>query len=400
LSRDELVVAVRDALELDARWATRTTWKRLGQAIGTDFSQYSVTDLRDLLTEVDDPFPMDDPVLSALIRTDTGEPLPYLDSLLEALGLGRPSSTSHLKRWVQREVDRAFAKYGIPARSMPPALPLSAAVPEIVVDLPCPARQRMSARSRRSRNTDVGHQAPAVLRQLRRLIAQGQELAGSTRGKTGTRLRSEIRSARRWLQGTQHRELNDRSLHLLRETTADLGTAIQAAKNAARHREKTSGESKQKRRSLEVAQPAQQQREASSQPAQPTVVPVPRQDLRQRLIEVAQAGGTINWPLLAGVKNTPAEERRKLLSRIEDRTHSEAPLLSALVVAPGGGPVPYFREILTDMGLAVPRSNEALLRIWLREQERAYAAYANPPRPVPPRLVPRAATVDDAPGDT
>ncbi len=114
MNGEELVVALREALELDARWATRPTWKRLGQTVGTDFTRFSADDLRDLLAEVDGPFPPDAPVLSALIRTDAGGPLPYLGNFLEALGLGLPSSASHLKRWSQRETDRAFAKYGVP----------------------------------------------------------------------------------------------------------------------------------------------------------------------------------------------------------------------------------------------------------------------------------------------
>ena len=65
-------------------------------------------------------------------------------------------------------------------------------------------------------------------------------------------------------------------------------------------------------------------------------------------------------------------------------------MLSAVVVGKKGGPVPFFRDILKAAGLSVPQTDEALLKIWHREQERAHAAYANPPRPLPPRLVPPA----------
>lgn len=88
--------------------------------------------------------------------------------------------------------------------------------------------------------------------------------------------------------------------------------------------------------------------------------------MRQRLIAVAQAAGTTHWLLLVGGKSTSQEMRLKLLSQIEDRSGSDSPLLSALVVAPDGGPVPYFREILMEVGLEVPLSDEALLRIWRR----------------------------------
>ncbi|MER5685330.1 hypothetical protein [Streptomyces sp. NPDC002205] len=68
----------------------------------------------------------------------------------------------------------------------------------------------------------------------------------------------------------------------------------------------------------------------------------------------------------------------------------DEPLLSALVLGPGGGPVPFFRDILKAAGLAVPRIDEALLKIWHREQDRAHAGYANPPKELPPRLAPQA----------
>ncbi|MEU5186701.1 competence protein CoiA family protein [Streptomyces klenkii] len=240
VGREELVVALRDALELGARWAIRPTWKRLGQMIGADFTQYNDVDLADLLTEVDVPFPQDDPVLSVLIRTDTGEPLPYLDSILDGLGLGRPSSASHLKRWAQREADRAFAKYGIPPRTMPPALPLDGAVPEVFV-MKAKVSPRRHARSRQATTAEARHQAPADRKRLQRLITQGQELVSSTPGKAGTRLKQQLRSARRLLEGMRRTELNDLGLRLLREITAELETSIAEAKKAAKRNPKSPG---------------------------------------------------------------------------------------------------------------------------------------------------------------
>ncbi|KOT29554.1 hypothetical protein ADK41_33870 [Streptomyces caelestis] len=75
-----------------------------------------------------------------------------------------------------------------------------------------------------------------------------------------------------------------------------------------------------------------------------------------------------------------------------------APLLSALVVDARGGPVDFFRDVLGAAGLAVPRTEEALPAIWRRELERAHAAHARPPRPLPPRLVPRAPVPEDGIG--
>ncbi|QCD59670.1 hypothetical protein [Streptomyces hawaiiensis] len=79
---------------------------------------------------------------------------------------------------------------------------------------------------------------------------------------------------------------------------------------------------------------------------------------------------------------------RRMLGDVERATGSEEPMLSAVVAGRAGGPVPSFCDILKAAGLAVPQTDKALLKIWRHEQERAHATYANPPRPLPPRLVP------------
>jgi hypothetical protein len=386
ISREELIVALRGALELDARWATKTTLKRLGRTIGVDFARYDDSELVELLTEVDIPFPASDPVLSALIRTEDGDPLPCLASVVEGLELGRPSSTSHLKRWAQREADRAFAKYGIPARTMPPELPLEAAVPKVRVAVPPGPRQARARRSRRKRAQDT--RTPDAWKRLQDLVTEGQELVGGTRGKAAIRLKRELRAARRLLEGTRRTQLNKRRLGVLQETSAQLETSITAVRKAVPRNLKPSGGATRAARAVEPSKLDQQQLDAQPPEMMRPAGPTPG-DLRQQLLAVARAGGTTHWLLLAGGKSTPQAVRLKLLSQIEDHSGGDAPLLSSLVVAPGGGPVPYFREILKDLGLSVPRSDDALLRIWRREQERAHAAYAIPPRPVPPRLVPR-----------
>lgn len=79
---------------------------------------------------------------------------------------------------------------------------------------------------------------------------------------------------------------------------------------------------------------------------------------------------------------------RHVLGAVDREPSPDAPLLSALMTGNTGGPVPFFRDVLRTAGLAVPQTDEALLKIWCREQERAYAAYGTPPRPLSLRLVP------------
>ncbi|MFE0257514.1 competence protein CoiA family protein [Streptomyces sp. NPDC059010] len=395
LGWDELIVALRDALELDARWATKPTLKRLGQTIGVDFTRYDDADLVDLLTEVDIPFPARDPVLSALMRTDEGAPLPYLARVIEGIGLGKPSSAPHLKRWAQREADRAFAKYGVPARTMPPELPLNAAVPQRRTRTPLSPRRVELQGSHQA--AGQGSQTPGAdeWMRLQDLLAEGQQLAGGAGGGTAARLTQELRAARRLLEGTRRTQLNSRGLRVLRKTSAQLEAAITAARQAAQRSQKASNATSHERPVEEPNERDRRPRDAQLAKAKRPAVPAP-DELRQQLIAVAQAGSTTHWLLLSGGKNTAQDVRLTLLTQIENRSGSDAPLLSSLVVAPDGGPVPFFREILRDLGLAVPRSDEALQRIWHREQERAHAAYANPPRTMPARLVPRQSSTNPA----
>jgi hypothetical protein len=81
-----------------------------------------------------------------------------------------------------------------------------------------------------------------------------------------------------------------------------------------------------------------------------------------------------------------AADARHLLGLVDRRVTTDVAMLSALVTDRDGGPPTFFRALLTAAGLAVPQTDVALLMVWKREQQRAHAAYAAPPRPLPPRL--------------
>jgi hypothetical protein len=74
------------------------------------------------------------------------------------------------------------------------------------------------------------------------------------------------------------------------------------------------------------------------------------------------------------------------MESLDSQLPHDVPVLSALVLGTDGGPVPFFRAVLGAAGLSVPSTDEELRRVWRREQERAHAAYGNPPREMPPRL--------------
>ncbi|MEU9240877.1 hypothetical protein [Streptomyces sp. NPDC048385] len=65
------------------------------------------------------------PLLSALIRTGESDPPLYVGDVVAAVGCGTPATAAVLKRWCQREADRAFAVYGVPSRTAPPRMPLT-----------------------------------------------------------------------------------------------------------------------------------------------------------------------------------------------------------------------------------------------------------------------------------
>ncbi|MFJ8129776.1 competence protein CoiA family protein [Streptomyces hydrogenans] len=125
-SREEQVLALREALMNAARFRTRSTWEALARTAGRDLLGLSAPDRAGLLTLVDQDCGSEgSPLLSALIRTGEGDPPPYVGDVVAAVGCGVPATAAVLKRWCQREADRAFAVYGMPSRTAPPRLPLT-----------------------------------------------------------------------------------------------------------------------------------------------------------------------------------------------------------------------------------------------------------------------------------
>ncbi|GKQ41539.1 competence protein CoiA [Streptomyces sp. A012304] len=126
-SYDDQVSAAREALVGAARLRTRPTWEALARSAGGDLLELSVPERVRLLVAVESlAAGRDDPLLSALLRTDESDPPAYVGAVVAALGCGTPATAGVLKRWCQREADRAFAVHGVPARTAPPRLSLTA----------------------------------------------------------------------------------------------------------------------------------------------------------------------------------------------------------------------------------------------------------------------------------
>ncbi|MEV0300785.1 hypothetical protein [Streptomyces prasinus] len=400
LTRGEMATAVRDALAQHARLRTTTTWETLARTVSPALARYSDTGRRDLLVAVDSPLRENVPVLSALVR-DRGEPLPYLFRVLSELGVPRAAVSHRIKRWAAVETERAFAAYGVPARAMPPRMSLEPEHPAVAQ----PAVARKSAGSAaRQRTADHRTVAPqgghgdtrssdvSKVRHLRALVAELEQMLPTLGKGPRKRARTALGPARTWLaayDGATHTTRRKRAVSV-RETAGDFVLPVQEALERAR-RSVTAQQNEERQRAREerlrrAADLGARAKRATHAPR--TAAEDPVGQLTRQLVDVAAGGRTValqNLDLGSGGSGA-----RHVLAAVDRGTGPDVPLLSALVTGKEGAPVTFFRDILRTVGLAVPQTDEALLKIWRREQERAYAAYGNPSRPLPPRLVPTA----------
>ncbi|MET7972889.1 hypothetical protein ABZW44_07320 [Streptomyces mirabilis] len=353
-----------------------------------DLAQYNSSELRDLLIDVDRQVDKDEPVLSAPLQAEDGDPLPYLGSITYSLGLGNPGSPPVIKRWCLREVERAFANYGVPARTMPERLSMPAL--EHVTGY---RSFNEAADRKRRRESERGHREFSKVQQL---ADRGRQLLSRLeRSKPRQRLQRQLTHAQRWLSGVegwggrQGESLGGADLAQARDIARSLNAVIASAEQSIAQRQ--SGKQSEKREGhAKTAKPAARPHGSAA-----TAVAMQTEQLRQRLIKVARDRRTVTWEALTGgisdaLDALPYSARWEPLAPVDAESVTTAPLLSALVTTPGGGTVPYYRQVLRKLGFEVPRTDEVLTIIWKREQERSYAAYGVPPSPLPPRLVPRA----------
>lgn len=384
LTREDLVSAVRDALLAHARLRSTTRWADLVATVGPKLDALPTSERRRLLMDVDRPLREHVPLLSVLIR-EGGGPLPYLRDVLSGLGVPFASVSTDISEWAAVEIERAFAAHGTPATTMPVRPSLK------------PAEGTQATVAAKSGQTVVGARLPhgsgrhpvrvpagtvsrvrALVGELEGLLPQVAE--GWARGRAEKR----IEQARKWLEvfdgGLSEQERARRANQVLQDPEGLLGKALDAV-----------------RADLEAVRQSEPVEEQGRAVAGETRQPVSRPKkaakgsdrLARQLVTAAVRRRTIPAEALRDGRSAS-----KLLEDLAAVDRSIAPdvLLTAIVTGADGGPVSFFRELLVAAGLAVPKTDEVLLKIWQREQERAFAAYAGFTESLPLRLVPPAAT--------
>ncbi|MFC8956626.1 hypothetical protein ACFT8P_28975 [Streptomyces sp. NPDC057101] len=128
LTRDQAVVRVRELLRRAAPQGRKLLWPALAAQLGEPLVGMSERDRIDFLVEVDGPLWDTKPVLSVLLRDDSGL-LPCLPAVLERLGVkgagGLAADSSAVRAWAARERERAQALYAKPPRPVPDRLPFT-----------------------------------------------------------------------------------------------------------------------------------------------------------------------------------------------------------------------------------------------------------------------------------
>ncbi|NDZ92021.1 MULTISPECIES: hypothetical protein [unclassified Streptomyces] len=164
---------LRDALRTMAARRTTTTWQELARPARLDLAHLSDHGRRDLLVEVDAPGASGAPLLSVLIRTRSGNTLPYLSTVLRMVGVDSPASDAALQQWCAAETERTYAAVDA---SNPTPVPQPEPVPGTVSFQPSP-------------------ESILRLRRLRELVREARKLVPRATGRRAHRLAEGIRQA-------------------------------------------------------------------------------------------------------------------------------------------------------------------------------------------------------------
>ncbi|UNO39426.1 hypothetical protein [Streptomyces sp. MST-110588] len=348
LTRPEAVWRTRVLLTEAAAKRGTAAWSEIGVTAGPVLEGLPQSEITDFLVELETPLTATKPVLSALLTEHDSPFLSCLPAVLAKLGVEHATGVSlhdpQLTEWVTVERQRAYAVFAEPKALIPPRAELCAPQAPAV--------------------SPTAEELAALRQEIAEFVEQLEELKPSlyTGSAISKRVGDAMRRARGWLQ-----------FHDLSESEKE------ALSNNQRSR--ASANPKHLRRTLEEVWV-----EAAKQAAVRTE---PGEELRQLLITVARRAATITRSELEGLRSVQDGVQEWVLVEVDRKASEDAPFLSALVTDSRGFPLASFRDALRAAGYRVPANKHALRSAWRREQDRAHAAYADPPRPLPARLVQR-----------
>ncbi|MGW5250444.1 hypothetical protein ACWEQN_43175 [Streptomyces sp. NPDC004129] len=193
--------ALRKVLEEVAAKGATITWSELAERLGRWVYDLPNPKRQELLFEVDKPRVPEHPLLSVLVVTHLGRPLPYLGQVLSRLGAAELASEFALQQWAATETKKTHEAYGhrrTRASAAPPSAAKRPAAGErapIGSDLDQAHRRRAEMREKleeaaRTRARTKGTRA----QRLSQAIRQGEEHLGRYEV-----VRSQGRALRDWL---------------------------------------------------------------------------------------------------------------------------------------------------------------------------------------------------------
>ncbi|MEU2625896.1 hypothetical protein [Kitasatospora sp. NPDC007106] len=356
------VDGLRKALEDAAARGVHTTWGELAEVLPIDLSRLAITDRRKLLVAVDRGAARKQPLLSVLVRSPSGGPLPYLPLALTLLGMDPPSSVQGFAAFCDREAQRTFAAYA-PRSQAPVAVvpPQAAAVPTV--------------------------------EEIQRLVTSAENgfqlLRGGSRRRLATTAISRARNWLRSVDGTKPSRRSDHHRHEEARQCVDLLSQVvveaEAARTAAPTNRPTtvaappvppqgSGRSVLPPRTAPDLPPADTPDAEERQGPVDGRLPADRLDriaevVREILIKTARNRSTVTWssirhqlgPLLPSLHT---DDQGEILVRTDRATPVDEPLLSALVVVGDHEMHPLYRHVAYSLDRDPPPSDDELRTQW------------------------------------
>ncbi|WP_146046170.1 hypothetical protein [Streptomyces cahuitamycinicus] len=174
---------LRKVLEGVAAKGATITWGELTERLGRWVHDLPNPKRQELLVEVDKPRVPDHPLLSVLVVTHLGRPLPYLGQVLSRLGAAEPASEFALQQWAAAETKKTHGAYGH-RRTRASAAPPSAA-------------KRPATGERAPIGSDL-EQAHRRRAEMREKLEEAARTRARTKGARAQRLSQAIR------QGEEH----------------------------------------------------------------------------------------------------------------------------------------------------------------------------------------------------